>query len=138
MEEKIYVIEDLHKPLLGRPAITAMKLLSRSALQKQILNQIHTGHQGISKCRDRARQSVWWPGLSTELEHIINCRLCCMYQAQKTEPILPFPFPKLPWQRGGMNLFEWKKLTYLIIVDYYSRFIEVAKLDNTSAGSVIL
>ena len=37
-----------------------------------------------------------------------------------------------------MDLFEWKKLTYLIIVDYYSRFTEVAKLDNTSAGSVIL
>ena len=28
-EEKIYVIEYQHKPLLGRPAITAMKLLGR-------------------------------------------------------------------------------------------------------------
>ena len=28
-----------------------------------------------------------------------------------------------------MDLFEWRKLRYLIIVDYYSRFIEIAQLD---------
>ena len=118
------------------------RLTIPAALQKQILNQIHTGHQGISKCCDRARQSVWWPALSTELENVINkCRLSCIHKAQKTkQPMMPFPFPDLPWQRVGTDLFKWKKLTYmyLIIVDCYSRFIEVAKLDNISAGSVIL
>ena len=36
-----------------------------------------------------------------------------------------------------MDLFEWKKLGYLIIVDYYSRFIKIAQLDRTTAGAVI-
>ena len=31
-----------------------------------------------------------------------------------------------------------EKVTYLIIVDYYSRFIEVAKLDRMTAEGVIL
>ena len=44
------------------------QLIIPAELQKQISNQNHTGHQGITKCHDRARQSVWWPGLSTELE----------------------------------------------------------------------
>ena len=35
-----------------------------------------------------------------------------------------------------MDLFEWKKLAYLIIVDYYSRFIEIAKLDIATADAV--
>ncbi|KAI4879198.1 hypothetical protein NFI96_009429 [Prochilodus magdalenae] len=30
-------------------------------LQKDILEKIHEGHQGISKCRARAHHSVWWP-----------------------------------------------------------------------------
>ena len=36
-------------------------------LHKELLDKIHEGHQGITKCRERARQSVWWPGLSREL-----------------------------------------------------------------------
>ena len=51
---------------------------------------------------------------------------------------MPFPFPDLAWQRVGMDVFEWKKLTYPIIVDYYFRFMEVTKLVNTLAGSGIL
>ena len=37
------------------------------SLRKEMLARIHTGHQGIVKCRERGRQSVWWPGMSREL-----------------------------------------------------------------------
>ena len=37
-----------------------------------------------------------------------------------------------------MDLFEWRKLAYLIIVDYYSRFIQIVQLDRTTAEVVIL
>ena len=60
-----------------------------------------------------------------------------MNQAQKTEPMIPSPIQELPWQKLGMDLFEWKKLAYLIIMDYYSRFIEIAELDKTTAEAVI-
>ena len=36
-----------------------------------------------------------------------------------------------------MDLFEWKKLAYLIMMDYYSRFIEIARLDRATADAVI-
>ena len=57
--------------------------------------------------------------------------------AQKIEPMKPSTFPKLPWQKVGMDLFEWQKLAYLMIVDFYSRFIEIAKLDRTMDEAVI-
>ena len=41
-------------------------------LRKTLLDKLHSGHQGITKCRERARQSVWWPGLSSQLEELVR------------------------------------------------------------------
>jgi len=32
-----------------------------AALQTEVLERIHDGHQGMTKCRQRANMSVWWP-----------------------------------------------------------------------------
>ena len=47
-------------------------------MRLQILDRIHTGHLGITKCRARARTSVWWPGLSKQIEDLVAqvCQLC--------------------------------------------------------------
>ena len=47
------------------------------------------------------------------------------------------PLPELPRQRVGMDLFEWRRIMYLIIIDYYSWLIEVAKLDRATAIQVV-
>ena len=86
-----------------------------------MLDRIHTGHQGITKCRERARQSIWWPGLSKQLEEMVKCCTeCCKVLTQRFEPLIPSCLPELPWQEVGTDLFEWKQNTYLLIVDYYS------------------
>ena len=115
------------------------RIVIPKALQKEILERIHTsGHQGITKCRERARQSVWWPGLSTQLEELVKtCKTCCIHQQQRAEPLIPSELPELPWLKVGTDLFEWKNCNYLLIVDYYSRFIEVALLSKTTAQEVI-
>lgn len=108
-------------------------------LQQEILDKLHEGHQGITKCRDRARQSVWWPGLSTQLENLVtNCETCCKNQHQRAQPLVPSQLPELPWQKVGTDLFEWRNKHFLLIVDYYSRYIEIAKLSQTTAEEVIL
>ena len=34
------------------------------ALRPDMLSRLHEGHQGINKCREQAKHSTWWPGLS--------------------------------------------------------------------------
>ena len=42
------------------------------SMRKEILGRIHEGHFGISKCKERANQSVWWPNISQEIKDIPN------------------------------------------------------------------
>ena len=107
-------------------------------LRKTLLNKLHDGHQGITKCRELARQSVWWPGLSKQLEELVlNCRDCLKVQRQRSQPLSPTPLPQLPWQKIASDLFEWKQATYILVVDYFSRYIEIARLNRATATEVI-
>ena len=86
----------------------------------------------------KAKQAVWWPGLSKQLQELVqDCPVCYKHRIQRAEPLLPTPLPKLPWQKVGTDLFEWKKSTYLLIIDYFSRWIEISKLDQLTANSVV-
>ena len=67
------------------------------SMRLQILDCIHTGHLGLTKCRSRARISVWWPGLSTQIgELITRCHTCAKEQPTPREPLLPSSFPGRP------------------------------------------
>ena len=43
------------------------RLLIPSTLRKMVLEQIHDGHLGIEKCMLKARDSVFWPGISNDI-----------------------------------------------------------------------
>ena len=45
-------------------------------------------------------------------------------------------FPKHPWERIATDLFELNKQTYILFVDYYSRYPEVIKLNSITSTSV--
>ncbi|MCY3930012.1 MAG: RNase H-like domain-containing protein, partial [Acidobacteria bacterium] len=109
------------------------------SMHMEILEKLHEGHQGITKTRERAKQSVWWPGLSSQIEEMVkNCPTCCKSQSQRAQPLIPSTLPSLPWQKVAMDIFEWKKASYLLLVDYYSRYIEIAKLSRPTSGEVIM
>ena len=66
-----------------------------------------------------------------------TCVECCRNKYQNAEPLLPASFPKLPWQKVASDLFVWKNSHYLLVIDYFSRYIEIAKLTPESTGYVI-
>ena len=107
-------------------------------LRQDMLERLHEGHQGITKCRLRAKQSMWWPGLSKQLETLVsNCPVCCRSRVQHAEPLMPSKFPDLPWQKVASDLFVWNGVQYLLVIDYFSRYVEIAKLSGESSANVI-
>lgn len=69
-----------------------------SSMRLDILDRIHEGHQGITKCRRRAQKSVWWPGLSRQIgDMVTNCRKCIEHRTPRPEPMIPSTVPERPW-----------------------------------------
>ena len=109
------------------------------SLMDETLEKIHTGHFGVTKCKERARQSVWWPGISTDIvDRISSCAICIQKSAsQRKEPMIPSEIPERPYQKVGTDLFEIKGKHYVVIMDYYSKNIDIEKIPNEASTVVI-
>ena len=116
------------------------QIMIPKSLQKTYLTQIHEGHQGIIRCQQRARNSIYWPGINKDIEDIVStCDLCQKYQnSQKKEPLEPIQHPSVPWHTLGTDLLYYNNETFIIIGDYYSKYLLVEKLcqDANSSTSV--
>ena len=114
------------------------RIVVPSALRKETVEKIHTGHKGIERCKLRARSSVWWPGVTAQItQGVQQCRECARAMSTKREPLISIPLPDYPWQVVGTDLFELRGSKYPLVVDYFSRFPEAILLSTTTSAAVI-
>ena len=109
------------------------------ALREEMVNQIHKEHFEIEKCRSRSRQALFWPGMNTDIQHIVtNCNTCMSFQnANVKEPPINHEIPTLHWHIVGTVLFSLYGRDYVVVVDYYSRYPGVERLYDTQSSAVI-
>lgn len=115
------------------------RLIIPECMRTDILQRLHQGHQGINKCLARARESVWWPGITSAVKQMVErCEICAREAQTPVEPLLTTELPNRPWQRVAADLFQWQNGNYLVVIDYFSRYIEVCSLPgSTSAKQTI-
>ncbi len=109
-----------------------------TVLRPKMLAALHEGHQGIEKCRAKSRSSIWWPRLSADIEqYVTNCSTCAHWRQTPAEPLISSDLPAYPWQKVATDLFDLDGKHYLVVVDYYSRYIEVVQLPKQTSEAVI-
>ena len=93
----------------------------------------------MEKCKSRARGVVYWPGMSADIEQFVaKCHTSLKYQkSHHKESLKPHAVPLRVWQKLGTDIFEYKSKSYLVIVDYYSKYPEISFLKGKSSQSVI-
>ncbi|KAJ8043151.1 hypothetical protein HOLleu_10115 [Holothuria leucospilota] len=93
-----------------------------------MLKRIHEGHQGINRCKSRARQCLFWPGLSGQIENMVaRCSSCQTFRVKNQhEPMIPHGILDRPWVNIATALFLFQGKNYLLTVDYYSKYFEIA------------
>ncbi|KAF2885992.1 hypothetical protein ILUMI_20182 [Ignelater luminosus] len=105
-----------------------------------LLSKLHYGHFGVNKTKNRARLCFYWLGMATDIEKMVLSRHICMTHRKNNsrEPLIPHDIPNCPWKKVACDLFNIGRDAYLLVVDYYSKYIEIAKLeDSTSSNQII-
>ena len=112
-----------------------------TALGPDLPDKIHVGHQGITKCLEGARVSARWPGITRDITHVFDaCDRCQVHRpSQHREPLISTPLPTGPWQREVVDLCssQGKDYKVVVVIDYYSRWIDILHPRNTISAAYI-
>ena len=77
--------------------------------------------------------------MSAQVEDKVkDCTMCHNYApAQQKQPLMPSPVSDLPWAMAASDIFAFEGHHYLVLVDYYSKYIEVTKFNDLTSQDTI-
>ena len=116
------------------------KVIIPEKLQDKVLEELHTAHPGVVRMKSIARIHVWWPGIDKKIEEVVKSCLPC--QSIRNKPPLTslhlWNWPSQPWRRLHLDfLGPFLGATFLIVVDAYSKWLEVIPMSSTTAERTI-
>ncbi len=122
------------------------RLIVPLSLHSRLVTLAHECQQGIVRTKQRLRELYWWPKMDLQVQSTIaTCVTCQLHDktARTTHaPLTPVQYPEGPWQKLGMDVvgpFEIGPAScrYAItLIDYYSKWPEVAFTSNVTAATV--
>ena len=108
-------------------------------MRPEMLHYIHEGHQDREHCLLRARNTVFWPKMTYDIQQLIEkCMICQEYG--KSQPLIRITQeqPPFPWHTLATDLFYWKRMDFLIVADVFSKYIIVRKMPNSTSAAVCI
>ena len=114
-------------------------LVVPAAVRTELISVAHASHIGIEGCLRRMRECLYWPRMTTQIkDYISKCEVCLSHRsAPPREPLQQHDFVARPWSKIGADLCQIDGRTLLVVCDYYSNFIEVARLNTVTTRSVL-
>ena len=108
-------------------------------MTRDVLSKFHENHPGIVAMKCLARELIWYPGLDKDIEELV--RHCSSCQAVRPKPPqnahITWPTPGRPWSRIHVDHFFYENKTCLIVVDSFSKYIEVEIVKSVSVQETI-
>ena len=122
-----------------------MKIVVPLSMRPAMLTLKHGTHLGIVKFKQRAREglsggnSLAWNEHSNrrQSKRLYHVPQPCACTAETGCPMLPSPVSNLPWAMAASDIFAFEGHHYLVLVDYYSKYIEVTKLNDLTSQDTI-
>ena len=107
--------------------------------RKAVLEELHTGHQGMSRMKSLARMYVWWPGMDADIENLVrDCSECQAIQSSPAAPLHPWKWPTRPWARLHLDFVgPFLGKMFLVLIDAHSKWIKVFCTSTATSAVVI-
>ena len=98
------------------------KVVVPKSLHSDYLHRVHLGHTGIESTKKRARDILYWPGMSEDIERLVRtCSVCNSCKPhQQREPLKLHNIPERPWSLVATDLFYWNGTDYVVVTDSFS------------------
>ena len=100
------------------------RIVVPASMRHDVLQLLHTAHQGIDRMKSRASGTVYWPDIVGDISKTRWGCLDChkMAPSNPTQPPHPPPDPEYPFQYLAADYFHYGGKQYLVIVDRYSHW----------------
>ena len=74
-----------------------------------------------------------------ELANFVKqCKICAKELSPRREPLITTDLPLYLWQRVTTDLFIFKGVSYLLVVDYFSRYPVIISLGKNTTSTAII
>ena len=79
------------------------------SMRPEMLEKMHESHLGIENSRSRARDIMFWPKMSQDIENLISkCAVCQKSRNRnQKEPLHPHEVPTRPWSKLAADIFQF-------------------------------
>ena len=113
------------------------RIIVPKEMRAKMLQYIHKGHQGKERYLLRARNTVFWPKITYDVQELIERCIICQEHG-KSQSIIGTTqeLPPFPWHTLATDIFYWKRMDFLIVTDVFSKYFLVRKLANSTSAAV--
>ena len=121
----------------GVPLYNCRIVVPRS-LRTEVLDSLHSAHQGVVGMKARARASVYWPNINAAIgSRRAQCKTCdTIAPSQPPEPHAMLPAPEYPFDQVVADYFSLAGITYLVYADRYTGWVTIHKCEDGSAAAL--
>ena len=100
-----------------------------ASLRDDVLQILHSAHQGVSSMESRARAIVFWPGMTSDIQSTRDKCAACNRTApsQAATPSTRSPVPSTPFESIFADFFNFGGCHYLVAGDRLSGWVEIFK-----------
>lgn len=113
------------------------RLVVPASLRQRYIDYFVNSHSSVNKIKSRARTTVWWPFMSSDIDQKLRtCRTCeDRKPSVKPEPIHPRDPVQYPFQVLHMDLAAYSGRQFLIMVDQFSMWPIVRNMGKDTTTS---